>query len=281
MADLLRLRPHTEQVAEIRFSEVELGELRHVLGVPPCIVVGGQDAYGKVLVVTRLLAEQVLPIVPRLTPGRAWRPVRLKHSHTRTVCLALPDHGSHAEAGYELVHSLHAHARPWGTVPRADVELDQRAMQVGGWAARVPRSCCCHYCGDIFRNRNGRFRNPVKSPVTAHHHHSSSPAIVLLSSPSSSSSLYLYCTTSIQGLPPVAFPQDPVVGSAMLEVGLPHPLLKEGVQVVMTPTVPYNRAHNTSIEFLRALLPEVLPIIVYAISRDDLSDAVSVRSACA
>lgn len=110
---------------------MELSELRHVLGVPPCIVVGGQDAYGKVLVVTRLLAEQVLPIVPRLTPGRAWRPVRLKHSHARTVCLALPDHGSHAEAGYELVHSLHAHARPWGTVPRADVELDQRAMQVG------------------------------------------------------------------------------------------------------------------------------------------------------
>lgn len=76
---------------------------------------------------------------------------------------------------------------------------------------------------------------------------------------------------------PVALPQDPVVGSAMLEVGLPHPLLKEGVQVVMTPTVPHNRALNTSIEFLRALLPEVLPIIVYAISRDDLSDAVSVR----
>lgn len=63
----------------------------------------------------------------------------------------------------------------------------------------------------------------------------------------------------------------------MLEVGLPHPLLKEGVQVVMTPTVPHNRALNTSTEFLRALLPEVLPIIVYAISRDDLSDAVSVR----
>lgn len=126
-------------MAEIRFTEVELSELRHVLGVPPCIVVGGQDAYGKVLVVTRLLAEQVLPIVPRLTPGRAWRPVRLKHSHARTVCLALPDHGPHAEAGYELVHSLHAHARPWGTVPRADVELDQRAMQVGGVILRSVR----------------------------------------------------------------------------------------------------------------------------------------------
>ncbi|KAG7155323.1 Dual serine/threonine and tyrosine protein kinase-like [Homarus americanus] len=181
-----------EQLGEIRFSELEVNELRQVLGVPVCVVVGGQDAYGKVLVVTRLLAEQVLPIVtPTLAPAPShpWRPIRFKHSHTRTVSLALPEHAPSAAAGYELVHSLHAHSRPWGTVPRPDVELDQRALQ------------------------------------------------------------------------------DPVMGSAMLEVGLNHPLLKDGVQVVVTPTA----AHTSTITFLTGLLPEVLPIMVYAISRDEFS----------
>nr|XP_045622395.1 dual serine/threonine and tyrosine protein kinase-like [Procambarus clarkii] len=181
-----------EQIGEIRLSEEETQALRQVLGVPVCVVVGGQDAYGKVVVVTRLLAEQVLPIVPPLLlhPPQPWRPIRLKHSPTRSVTLTLPDNTPSAGAGYELIHSLHAHSRPWGTVPRADVELDERALQ------------------------------------------------------------------------------DPVMGSTMLEVGLNHPLLKEGVQVVLTPT----GAHVSTVDFLRTLLPEVLPIIVYAISRDELSE---------
>ncbi|XP_071546873.1 dual serine/threonine and tyrosine protein kinase-like [Panulirus ornatus] len=180
-----------DQMGEIRFNEAELHDLRQVLGVPACLVVGGQEAYGKVVVVTRLLGEQVLPIVPpRLLEGHSWRAIRLKHAHTRTVSLTLPDHTPCAAAGYELVHSLHAHSRPWGTVPRADVELDQRALQ------------------------------------------------------------------------------DPVMGSATLEVGVNHPLLREGVQVVVTPSGP----HTSPVEFLRSLLPEVLPVVVYAISRDDLSE---------
>nr|XP_053638316.1 dual serine/threonine and tyrosine protein kinase-like [Cherax quadricarinatus] len=185
-----------EQISEIRLSEVELSELRQVLDVPVSVVVGGQDAYSKVVVVTRLLAEQVLPIVPPTHQHhhhqhhQPWRPITLKYSQTRTVSLALPDHKSSVAGGYELVHSLHAHSRPWGTVPRADVELDQRALQ------------------------------------------------------------------------------DPVMGSSMLEVGLNHPLLKEGVQVVITPT----GTQVSTIDFLKTLLPEVLPILVYAISRDELSD---------
>ncbi|KAK7078735.1 hypothetical protein SK128_020487 [Halocaridina rubra] len=181
-----------DQIAEIRFSELELSELRHVLGVPPCVIVAGQDAYSKVVVVTRLLAEQVLPIVPHIHPGKPWRPIRLKYSHTRVVNLSTLDQDSHEE-GFELIHSLHAHTRPWGTVPRADVELDQLALQ------------------------------------------------------------------------------DPILSSATLEVGLNHLLLKEGVQVVITPTLPYALGRVTTVEFLRALLPEVLPIIIYAISRDDLT----------
>ncbi|XP_064081150.1 dual serine/threonine and tyrosine protein kinase-like isoform X1 [Macrobrachium nipponense] len=181
-----------DQLAEIRFSEIELSELRHVLGVPPCIIVAGQDAYSKVVVVTRLLAEQVLPIVPNAHPGKAWRPIRLKHSHTRIVNLSTPEQDSHEE-GYELVRSLHAHSRSWGTVPRADVELDQHTLQ------------------------------------------------------------------------------DPVLSSATLEVGLNHPLLKEGVQVVITPTLPHTHGHTTTSQYLKTLLPEVLPIIIYAISRDNLT----------
>lgn len=126
----------TEQMSEIRFSEAELREVRQVLGKPVCVVVGGQDAYGKVVVVTRLLTEQVLPIVPlRLLPAQPWRPIRLKHSQTRSVSLTLPEGNAMSAppggpSGYELVHSLQAHSRPWDTVPRADVELDQRDLQV-------------------------------------------------------------------------------------------------------------------------------------------------------
>ncbi|KAK8376325.1 hypothetical protein O3P69_009755 [Scylla paramamosain] len=181
-----------DQVAEIRLSEGEVRALRGVLGGPTCLVVWGQDACGKALVVTRLLGEQVLPIVPH-APTQPWRPIRLKHAQTRSVSLTLPDDAPPETegAGYELALSLQAHQRPWGTVPRADVEVDQQTQQ------------------------------------------------------------------------------DPVVGSAVLEVGLNHPLLREGLQVVVAPS---DSSDGSPLAFLGPLLPEVLPIVVYAISRDELSD---------
>ncbi|XP_045121130.1 dual serine/threonine and tyrosine protein kinase-like [Portunus trituberculatus] len=181
-----------DQVAEIRLSEGEVRALRGVLGGPTCLVVWGQDACGKALVVTRLLGEQVLPIVPH-APTQPWRPIRLKHAQTRSVSLTLPDDAPPETegAGYELALSLQAHQRPWGTVPRADVEVDLQTQQ------------------------------------------------------------------------------DPVVGSAVLEVGLNHPLLREGLQVVVAPS---DSPDGSPLAFLGSLLPEVLPIVVYAISRDELSD---------
>ncbi|CAL4166517.1 unnamed protein product, partial [Meganyctiphanes norvegica] len=197
-----------DQLKEIRFNEHDLNSLNHILGVPPCIIIMGQDQYGKVAVVTRLLGEQVLPIVPVLHPSRAWRPVRLKYAQQRSVSLALGDHATYPEGGYELLQSLHAHTQPWGTVPRADVEMDYQTLE------------------------------------------------------------------------------DPVVGGAVLEVCLQHQLLKEGVQVVVTPTLPtdgstplptpitthtLNTLPHTN-DFVSQLLPSVLPILIYAISRDTFTE---------
>ena len=56
-----------------------------------------------------------------------------------------------------------------------------------------------------------------------------------------------------------------------MEVGLNHPLLREGLQVVV---VPSDSPDDTALSFLGPLLPEVLPIVIYAISKDDLSDQV-------
>lgn len=61
------------------------------------------------------------------------------------------------------------------------------------------------------------------------------------------------------------------MGSAVLEVGLNHPLLREGLQVVVAPS---ESPDGSPLAFLGPLLPEVLPIVIYAISRDDLSDQV-------
>lgn len=61
------------------------------------------------------------------------------------------------------------------------------------------------------------------------------------------------------------------MGSAVLEVGLNHPLLREGLQVVVAPS---DLPDDSPLAFLGPLLPEVLPIVIYAISRDDLSDQV-------
>lgn len=118
-------------MGEIRLGDGEMRALRGVLGGPTCVLVCGQDACGKVLVVTRLLGEQVLPIVPH-APSQPWRPIRLKHASSRSVSLTLPDDAPPETegAGYELAQSLQAHQRPWGTVPRADVEVDQQTQQV-------------------------------------------------------------------------------------------------------------------------------------------------------
>lgn len=116
-------------------GEGEVRALRGVLGGPTCLVVWGQDACGKALVVTRLLGEQVLPIVPHAST-QPWRPIRLKHAQTRSVSLTLPDDAPPETegAGYELALSLQAHQRPWGTVPRADVEVDHQTQKV--WPPR-------------------------------------------------------------------------------------------------------------------------------------------------
>lgn len=68
-----------------------------------------------------------------------------------------------------------------------------------------------------------------------------------------------------------------MVCSAVLEVGLNHPLLREGVQVVVAPS---DTPGCSPLAFLDPLLPEVLPIVVYAISRDNLSDQVSGTGRC-
>ncbi|KAK4316515.1 hypothetical protein Pmani_012292 [Petrolisthes manimaculis] len=150
-----------DQVGDIRLSESEIGSLRGVLGVSAALVVWGQDSYGKALV----------------------------HAHTRTVSLTLGKCTTAGESGYELAHSLHANQRPWGTVPRADLELDSQALQ------------------------------------------------------------------------------DEVTSSAILEVGLNHPLLREGIEVVVTPSL-------QPLHYLTTFLPDVLPILIYAITTDNLSHQV-------
>ncbi|KAB7507743.1 Dual serine/threonine and tyrosine protein kinase [Armadillidium nasatum] len=71
-----------EQLDDLRFDSEELEDLRRALYVPTCIVIAGQSFHGKLALATRLLGEQILPIVniPKKSESHSYRPLRLQFS---------------------------------------------------------------------------------------------------------------------------------------------------------------------------------------------------------
>ena len=122
---------------ELRFSEKDIDDLRKVLSVPTCIIIMGQDSYGKAAVVTRLLKEQVLPLLPHCVQPdsdsneniqKPWRPIRIRHGIERKCCVALPSCDSE-KRGYECAGDCNLKSE-FDMAPHSKIELDNDQLNV-------------------------------------------------------------------------------------------------------------------------------------------------------
>ncbi|GAB6033476.1 hypothetical protein CHUAL_013361 [Chamberlinius hualienensis] len=175
----------------------DLGEITKSLNRVPCIVVHGQNPYGKACVVNELLGKHILPAGNSAqsdascgssgsgtseSVGRNWRMVHFRHGINNQISLSLPD-------SYELVEHLQALEQPWRTVPKMDLELNNET--------------------------------------------------------------------------------DPAIENAVLEVQIKHPLLKEGMDVIVTPC---SNSRSISSIITRLNSEGVLSIVIYAIAEDILTE---------
>ena len=66
---------------------------------------------------------------------------------------------------------------------------------------------------------------------------------------------------------------DPALASAVAEVSLDHPLLKTGTEIVCSPS----NSESCVEQVFKACVEDVLPILIFAIDTDTLSEAVSMH----
>lgn len=68
---------------ELRFNSDETEDLRKALHVQTCIVISGQSFYGKLALATRLLGEQIIPMVMikkrKSSESYSYRPVQIQY----------------------------------------------------------------------------------------------------------------------------------------------------------------------------------------------------------
>ena len=81
------------------------------------MIVFGQNAYAKAIVVNELFGKALLPIVTDSKPT-TWRMVRFLYGRVQSVSLTLP-------GSFVLVDNLVANQRPWTTLPEEDLKVQE------------------------------------------------------------------------------------------------------------------------------------------------------------